>query len=128
MQCVLGAFSCYRALTSMQITTPTASLSAASDLSKQGSPRFTTLIFFFGFMLLSVVGLRQLWAQETSGVRVSLQVIVVDTESKAREALERLKRGGPFADVAKEMSIDPNASSGGYVGEADVSSLRPEVR
>jgi len=59
---------------------------------------------------------------------VNLQVIVLDTESKAQEALERLKKGEQFATVAKKMSIDPNASGGGYVGEADVASLRPELR
>lgn len=77
---------------------------------------------------LSLLGWKALSAQETSGVKVSLQVIVVDTEAKAREALERLKKGDQFAGVAREMSIDPNASSGGYVGEADESSLRPELR
>ena len=77
---------------------------------------------------LSFFGWKPLPAQESSGVKVSLQVIVLDTESKAQEALERLKRGAKFADIAKELSIDPNASGGGYVGEADASSLRPELR
>lgn len=68
-------------------------------------------------------------AQETAPrVVVNLQVIVVDTEPKAQEALERLKRGEKFSTVAAQMSIDPNASNGGYVGESDVASLRPELR
>jgi tetratricopeptide (TPR) repeat protein len=112
----------------MKTNMSTASLSGANDLSKQGYPRLAVLIFFFGFVLLSCVGLRRLRAQETSGVKISLQVIVVDTEAKAQEAVERLKKGDKFADVAKEMSIDPNAGSGGFVGEADASSLRPELR
>ncbi|HKW62920.1 MAG TPA: FG-GAP-like repeat-containing protein [Candidatus Acidoferrum sp.] len=61
-------------------------------------------------------------------MKVSLQVIVVDAETKAKEAVERLKKGEKFENVAKEMSIDPNASGGGYVGEADAASLRPELR
>ncbi len=97
------------------------------------SARLTKVITALGVLLFcyaSYAGWKRLPvpAQESSGVQVSLQVIVVDTESKAEEALERLKRGAKFADVAKELSIDPNASSGGYVGEADASSLRPELR
>ncbi len=59
---------------------------------------------------------------------VNLEVIVVDTESKALEALERLKKGEKFSTVAAQMSIDPKAGNGGYVGEAEVASLRPELR
>jgi VCBS repeat protein/PPIC-type peptidyl-prolyl cis-trans isomerase-like protein/ASPIC/UnbV protein len=96
------------------------------------SARLTKVITALGVLLVfyagSYAGWRPLPAQETSGVKVSLQVIVVDTASKAQEALERLKRGAKFAHVAKELSIDPNAISGGYVGEADASSLRPELR
>ena len=92
------------------------------------SARMTKVITALGVLLFSYAGWKPLPAQESSGVKVSLQVIVVDTESKAQEALERLKRGEKFADVAKELSIDPNAGSGGYVGEADASSLRPELR
>ena len=97
------------------------------------SARLTKVITALGVLLFcyaSYAGWKRLPvpAQESSGVQVSLQVIVLDTESKAEEALERLKRGAKFADVAKELSIDPNASSGGYVGEADASSLRPELR
>src|SRR5690242_17749957 len=87
------------------------------------SARLTKVVTALGVLLVfyagSYAGWRPLPAQETSGVKVSLQVIVVDTASKAQEALERLKRGAKFADVAKELSIDPNAISGGYVGEAD---------
>src|SRR5207302_232632 len=42
--------------------------------------------------------------------------------------LERLKKGEKFSTVAAQMSIDPTASNGGYVGEAEVASLRPELR
>ena len=85
-------------------------------------------IFLCVVLLFCFAELRQLRAQETVGVSVSIQVIVLETESKAQEALERLKKGEKFENVAKEMSIDPNASGGGYVGEADASSLRPELR
>src|SRR2546429_2933705 len=42
--------------------------------------------------------------------------------------LFRSKRGEKFSTVAAQMSIDPNASNGGYPGEADVALLRPELR
>ncbi|HXW56597.1 MAG TPA: FG-GAP-like repeat-containing protein [Candidatus Cybelea sp.] len=67
-------------------------------------------------------------AQDTAEEKVDLQVIVVDTEVKAQEVLERLKRGEAFSTVAEAMSIDPNGRSGGYVREADPRLLRPELR
>ena len=82
-----------------------------------------------GVLLSIYVGLCSLLAQETAPhIVVNVQVIVVDTESKAQEALERLKKGEKFSTVAGQMSIDPNASNGGYVSEADVALLRPELR
>ena len=51
----------------------------------------TTLGVVVFFYVGWSVGWRSLSAQETSEVKVRLQVIVVDTEAKAREALERLK-------------------------------------
>ena len=60
------------------------------------SARSTKVITALGVLLFcyaSYAGWKRLPvpAQESSGVQVSLQVIVVDTESKAGEALERLK-------------------------------------
>jgi tetratricopeptide (TPR) repeat protein len=81
------------------------------------------LLFLFNF------GFRTPLAQETAPpVTVNLQVIVVDTESTAQEALERLKKGEKFSAVAAAMSIDPNASDGGFIGQTDIASLRPELR
>src|SRR5690242_7042362 len=67
-------------------------------------------------------------AQQTQGGTATLQVIVVDTEAKAETVLQRLKAGEDFSAVAKAMSIDPNASNGGYVRDADPALLRPELR
>ncbi len=67
-------------------------------------------------------------AQNTNAVKVNLQVIVVETAAKAQEVLARLKKGEDFAALAKEVSIDPNASDGGNVGEVDPGRLRPELR
>jgi tetratricopeptide (TPR) repeat protein len=79
-------------------------------------------------LVLFHIAFTDLSAQQPQGDKVSLQVIVVDTEFKAQEALDRLKKGDNFARVATELSIDPNAKDGGYVTDADVTSLRPELR
>lgn len=77
---------------------------------------------------LSYIGVTTLLAQTAAPGKVRLQVIVTDTEAKAQEALARLKKGEDFAALAKEISIDPNASNGGNVGEVDPMRLRPELR
>ena len=77
-------------------------------------------LFFFGRYALT--------AQQSSSPQVNLQVIVVETQEKAQEALARLKKGDDFAALAKQVSIDPSASSGGFVGNVDPSTLRPELR
>jgi tetratricopeptide (TPR) repeat protein len=87
-----------------------------------------TLGIFMVVCLYLCFGLTPLAAQATAEERVNLQVIVVDTESKAQQALERLKRGEAFSTLAEEMSIDPNASNGGYVRDANLALLRPELR
>ena len=81
---------------------------------------FTNLLFYVAFAGFAT--------QQPPDKKVSFQVIVVDTESKARQALERLKKGEDFAVVAADLSIDPNAKSGGYITDAEVASLRPELR
>lgn len=67
-------------------------------------------------------------AQENSSGRINLQVIVVDSEAKAQQVLARLQRGEDFAAVAREVSIDPHASEGGFLGDVDPATLRPELR
>ena len=74
------------------------------------------------------VALVRLVAQEPATKRVFVQSIVIDDEEKAGEILRRLKNGDDFAALAKEFSIDPSASNGGYLGQIDPASLRPELR
>jgi tetratricopeptide (TPR) repeat protein len=82
-------------------------------------------VLFFCFLLLSLGPVR---AQNSGVQTVGLRIIVVDTAAEAGEVLARLKRGEDFAAIAKEVSIDPSAGNGGYVGQVDPSSLRVELR
>jgi len=110
-------------------TRPAPPLTRQAELPKRKPAGLAGLITCLSVPFLSYLGLRSLPAQETAPrTVVNLEVIVVDTESKALEALERLKKGEKFSTVAAQMSIDPNAGNGGYVGEAEVASLRPELR
>jgi tetratricopeptide (TPR) repeat protein len=110
-------------------TRPAPPLTRQAELPKRKPAGLARLIICLSVLFLSYLGLRSLPAQETAPrTVVNLQVIVVDTESKALEALERLRKGEKFSTVAAQMSIDPNASNGGYVGDAEVASLRPELR
>jgi tetratricopeptide (TPR) repeat protein len=100
-----------------------------SNLLKGPQPeRWMRLILLFPAALLFCIGFSPVPGQQTQGETVSLQVIVVDSEAKAQTVFERLKAGEAFAAVAREMSIDPNAGNGGYVGDADPALLRPELR
>ncbi|HEX3987584.1 MAG TPA: FG-GAP-like repeat-containing protein [Acidobacteriaceae bacterium] len=68
------------------------------------------------------------FSQEFRTPSVDLQVIVVHSAEQADQALARLRRGEDFAAVARKVSIDPNAATGGYVRNADPRTLRPELR
>jgi tetratricopeptide (TPR) repeat protein len=57
-----------------------------------------------------------------------LRIIVVDSSAKADHVVQRLKNGEDFAALARELSIDPTASDGGYMGRVDLSTLRAELR
>lgn len=103
-------------------------LGSWNGLKRRSTSRWAQRIILFLAALLLWIGLSPVRAQQTQGEIVSLQVIVVDSEAKADRVLQRLRGGEDFAAVAREMSIDPNASNGGYVGDADPALLRPELR
>jgi tetratricopeptide (TPR) repeat protein len=67
-------------------------------------------------------------AQSPTEKSVELRIIVVDSSSQAENVLQRLKNGEDFAAIAKESSMDPTSSDGGYMGLPDPSSLRQELR
>jgi parvulin-like peptidyl-prolyl isomerase len=55
-------------------------------------------------------------------------MIVVLTADEADRILDQLRHGADFAALAMEKSIDPTARDGGYLGEIDPATLRPELR
>ncbi len=52
--------------------------------------------------------------------------ILVETEAQAKEALDRIKKGQPFAKVAAELSTDPTKTRGGDIGFFTKGQLIPE--
>jgi peptidyl-prolyl cis-trans isomerase C len=59
--------------------------------------------------------------------QVYLYNILVDTEEKAKDILEKLKAGGDFIEIAKEKSIGPSAAQGGDLGYVSKGELIPEI-
>ena len=59
---------------------------------------------------------------------VSVRIIVVSTAVAAEDVLRRVKAGESFADLAKALSVDPSAESGGLLEGVSRSALRSELR
>ncbi len=57
-----------------------------------------------------------------------LEIIVVPSRLGAEQILQRLKNGEDFAALAREKSIDPTASAGGFMGNFSPAELRVELR
>ncbi len=60
-------------------------------------------------------------------LREFLRVIATDDKSKAETASRRLAQGDSFFDVARDLSSDPTAALGGYVGDMLLSALDPKL-
>jgi len=85
----------------------------------------------FYFILLFVVpagAYSQPQPKTPESSKLDLRIIVVDSSVKADRIVERLKNGEDFAALAREVSIDPTASDGGYMGSLEPSTLRSELR
>jgi tetratricopeptide (TPR) repeat protein len=113
------------------------SLSADSPNSSGeiGSPIhiFIFRILFYSSLLIflqanNAVLLAQNNPRQNSPQTLDVRIIVVDSPAKADRLLQRLKAGEDFATLARELSIDPTASDGGYMGRVDPSTLRSELR
>jgi hypothetical protein len=80
--------------------------------------------------VLSLLSALALLAQSPrpAGDAVPLQVIIVRSEEEALQIIGRLRNGEDFGVVAKEKSIDPTASDGGFMGKLSRGELRAELR
>ena len=59
---------------------------------------------------------------------ISFRIIVVESEDAARSLLDRLMKGENFVALARSVSVDPSATSGGLVGPVSIADLRPQIR
>ncbi len=59
--------------------------------------------------------------------REYLQIIVVDDRAKADGARLRLDKGDSFYDVAHDVSIDPTAPGGGFIGAVQLAEMDPRL-
>ncbi len=59
---------------------------------------------------------------------LSLRLIVVDAEAEAVELRARIAAGESFEALARDRSLDPSSTGGGYLGRFDVADLREEFR
>lgn len=57
-----------------------------------------------------------------------IRIIVVPSIPQAQTILDQLQQGRDFAEVATQMSSDPTAADGGYMGRPDPGTLCPELR
>ncbi len=66
--------------------------------------------------------------QAEASASVELGIIIVPTLAKAQETVQKLKNGANFGVLAKEVSTDPTADDGGYLGRLSPAQLLPELR
>ena len=67
-------------------------------------------------------------AQAGAGHHATVRIIVVGSADEAERVAGLLANGADFAVLARSLSTDPSAASGGLLGRVDVSALRPELR
>jgi hypothetical protein len=77
---------------------------------------------------LSAFSQTQQPVQRAVSAEVTLRIVVVSTADEAQRVAERLARGENFVTLAREVSIDTTAVSGGLIGKVSLSALRPELR
>jgi hypothetical protein len=57
--------------------------------------------------------------------RVRLRQILTEDRASAERALQEISAGGDFAELARRLSQDPSAATGGYQGELSRENLPP---
>lgn len=59
--------------------------------------------------------------------REFLRSIMVDSDQKIKAVTDRLAKGEPFRTVAHDLSDDPTAPGGGFIGDVALADLDPRV-
>ena len=97
---------------------------------KVSSGLVPSAVLYSSFLVLWLLLVLTVWKTflVAQAGQVRLQIIVVNSKSDAEAALAKLQHGADFAALAKNVSSDGTAADGGYMGEVDPSSLRPEIR
>ena len=66
---------------------------------------------------------------DAEGKKIHLRIILTNREADAQEVLSQLKKGRPFALLAKAMSVDEKSREVyGYLGEVDLNSLHASIQ
>lgn len=78
--------------------------------------------------LMTMAVLARATAQTSQIDDVTLRLIVVASADEARRVVEKLRQGESFVTLARSVSIDPTADSGGLLGKVSLATLRPELR
>jgi tetratricopeptide (TPR) repeat protein len=86
------------------------------------------LFLIFAFCGSSLHGQSSSSTETPASHQIRLQVIVVPSLAEAQQVIEQLNHGAAFDELAREKSIDPNASDGGYMGQFAPTELRAELR
>lgn len=67
------------------------------------------------------------WRSRVRPTREFLRIIVTDDAGKAAQARERLLKNDSFFDVARELSTDPSAMGGGFLGEMRLDAMDKQL-
>lgn len=59
--------------------------------------------------------------------REYLRLILVDSDEKLQAVTQRLSKGESFSVVAHDLSVDPTAPGGGYLGDVELSDMDPKL-
>ena len=67
------------------------------------------------------------WRSQVVPKNEFLRLLVVDDRQRAEAAAARLAKGESFRQVAHDISADPTAPGGGFVGSTELSQLEPKL-
>ncbi len=67
------------------------------------------------------------FASQVIPKREYLRLIVVDSDGKMKTVQARLAKGDSFSTVAHDLSIDPTAPGGGFIGDMALADMDPQL-